>query len=689
MRLILLSGLLCLAAHWGAADVVLKMNVSSANQADVRVLENGEVEIRTTGGDPYVFLEPFAFDQLVTGESVLAFELFCPDGIGELEVFYGPPIQAGRSVATSEGLKSESWIQSSINLGQLSAGRWTPESNHLRMDFGRKAGVLIRMRDLRLRAPNDRERMAAEEVAQIRRKKQAQADAITSYLKEKRPAAISAVSVNEDEIVIDGRIERGGNQKSILLEVPMWVGPWERVLAREQVGSEPVPISAAGGEFRSVVPRFVDGRDRFGARWAVAEVDGDGEFALKSHFAYATDLVRSAKAPVEPIEMPSSRKGMGGVWANDILDELVELGVRHVTANMAITSLLSAEARAGWSTFKHAGRIWWVNPRVVDGHDRLIRFATQNGIVVSAIILVPFGEGEFSENLIHPEADRAGHYAMPNFTTEAGVGTYEAAIAFLAERYAQPGDPHGRITNWILHNEVDYGWEWTNMGRQPMEIFLETYIRSMRLVHFQARRFNPQARVFISLTHNWNVEEDLGWKTYSPKRMLEQLATYSRVEGDFEWGVAYHPYPQSLFKPDAWNDTLPTDSFDTPMITPKNIAVLDRWMRRPEMLFRGEKVRGVLLSEQGFHTDGYSEAALRLQGEAFVYMWEQMEGLESIEVFHNHRWIDHPAEGGLKLGIRTLPSAEHPYGERKPAWDVFKRLETKVDKESADRPWKR
>ena len=123
MRLILLTGFLILSAHRGAADVVLEMNASSANQAEVRVLENGELEIRTTGTDPYVLLQPFASDQLVGGESVLAFELFCPDGIDELEVFYGPPIQAGRSVATSGGLKSESWIQSSINLGQLSAGR--------------------------------------------------------------------------------------------------------------------------------------------------------------------------------------------------------------------------------------------------------------------------------------------------------------------------------------------------------------------------------------------------------------------------------------------------------------------------------------------------------------------------------------------------------------------------------------
>jgi hypothetical protein len=265
------------------------------------------------------------------------------------------------------------------------------------------------------------------------------------------------------------------------------------------------------------------------------------------------------------------------------------------------------------------------------------------------------------------------------------------------------------------------------MGAQPLAVYLDTYVRSMRIVHALARQYNPHARTFISLTHRWHVPVDPAWKTYPPRRMLELLAEYSRVEGDFEWGVAYHPYPQSLFKADAWNDTEPTDDFDTPLITPKNIAVLDRWMHREEMRFydgvpangveivapRGPvadggadgqsessglpseigvsdgapgearptlgKVRSVLLSEQGFHTPDYSEASERLQAAAFVYTWHKLRGLESIESFHNHRWVDHPREGGLRLGLRTLPVEGKPYGERKFAWRVYQALDTPAE----------
>jgi len=47
---------------------------------------------------------------------------------------------------------------------------------------------------------------------------------------------------------------------------------------------------------------------------------------------------------------------------------------------------------------------------------------------------------------------------------------------------------------------------WTNMGEQRLPRDLETYLRSARLVHHSARRFDPHARVFVSLTHHWTKQ---------------------------------------------------------------------------------------------------------------------------------------------------------------------------------------
>jgi hypothetical protein len=724
------------------AETPLALDPATRNQLEILREAEGVFALVTQGEDPFVLLRAIDPQALTAADHVLAFEYFCPDGINDLEIFFGPPIVAGQSFSAGEMRRAESWQPFSVDLREASGGRWSAKFNRLRLDFGRRAGIELRVRNLRLRPPNEAERQSAAERETIRRRKAAAAETVLLYLDTPRPARLTGVSVRHDEIEIQGVVTgQAGELK--LIEAQPWQELWnigrsrreEAQTSRDQVTPTNVMIDQslltsapaieleADGRFTSTMPRFDGPRDRLTSRWAVASLTPDREPRLLSHFVYATDLREACPHPDLDEKSTDGIKGMAGVWPNGILDELVELGVKHVTDNVWISDLFSLEPRAGWSTYRRNGRTWWVNPARVEAHDRLAGFATRHGMIVSGIILVGFGDGGFAKLLQHPEAERAGQYAMPDLTTRKGVEAYEAAIAFLAERYAQPGDPHGRITNWILHNEVDYGWEWTNMGAQPLAVYLDTYVRSMRIVHTLARQFNPHARVFISLTHNWNVPDDPAWKTYSPRRMLELLAKFSRVEGDFEWGVAYHPYPQSLFKADAWNDTLPTDDFDTPLITPKNIAVLDRWMHRPEMLFPGErdaevgtvaprgplagggangqsksterleaakaldgalgetrpttgKVRGVILSEQGYHTPDYSEASQRLQAAAFVYTWHKLRGLKSIEAFHNHRWVDHPQEGGLKLGVRTLPTDGKPYGDRKFAWGVYQALDT-------------
>ena len=214
------------------------------------------------------------------------------------------------------------------------------------------------------------------------------------------------------------------------------------------------------------------------------------------------------------------------------------------------------------------------------------------------------------------------------------------------------------------------------MGEAPIGVYMDTYVRSMRLCSMLARQFCPDARVFISLTHSWEVATDPKMRTYPPKNMLEMLAAFSKREGDFDWGVAYHPYPQSLFEAASWNDKNATFSYNTRFITPKNIEVLDAFMHEPFMRYRGSKLRPVILSEQGFHTRDYGEKQQRLQAAAFVYIFDKIRPLESIEGFQNHRWVDEAGEGGLMLGLRTLPDAQHPRGEKKFAWSIYQAIDT-------------
>ena len=313
-------------------------------------------------------------------------------------------------------------------------------------------------------------------------------------------------------------------------------------------------------------------------------------YALLSPAVYLDDHSIPAKFASDPITV-TTKKGMGGV--NGHIDELVELGVGSVTVNLTPMQFFRLEPGPGRIPFRYQNRTYYFEEEGKEGlakYDEIIRQCSDHKIKVALIVLIqkdgPEGIGQL---LAHPAMSKSGTYPMPNMTTEAATDAYGAILAFLGQRWGDRHGEHGYAPYWILHNEVDYGWTWTNMGEAPLGVYMDTYVRSMRLCSLLARQFNPDARVFISLTHNWESPPDPKMRTYAPRKMLEMLAAFSKREGDFDWGVAYHPYPQSLFEAASWNDKNATFSYATRFITPKNIEVLDAFMHEPFMLYRGEK----------------------------------------------------------------------------------------------------
>ena len=186
------------------------------------------------------------------------------------------------------------------------------------------------------------------------------------------------------------------------------------------------------------------------------------------------------------------------------------------------------------------------------------------------------------------------------------------------------------------------------------------------------RAESASPRVFVSVTHSWarpNSRSET--KNLAGKHLLEGLTAASRAGGDFGWEVAHHPYPQNLFEPRFWNDSLAMFGFDTPQITFKNVEVLPAWLRRPENLVDGQP-RGVILSEQGFHTPEGGDGE-EVQAAAYALAHHRIERIGGIDAFILHRHVDVRGEGGLLLGVRHLAPRDgsKPYGERKRSWFTF------------------
>ena len=217
------------------------------------------------------------------------------------------------------------------------------------------------------------------------------------------------------------------------------------------------------------------------------------------------------------------------------------------------------------------------------------------------------------------------------------------------------------------------------MGDQPIQRYVDTYVKSMRLVSNIVRQYDQNASVLASFTHSWTAVA--GSCSYTTKKMLDIINMYSSREGDFRWGLAYHPYPEDLTKPEFWkNDTHSTyDIEQTGYITFKNLEVISDWTLNPANKYKGTEKRVLFLSEQGTNSPSYSTKNLRLQAAGACWAWKKVAKLKGIDAMQWHNWQDNREEGGLRIGLRYYPDdADHP-GEPKPVWYVWQAAGTEKE----------
>lgn len=517
----------------------------------------------------------------------------------------------------------------------------------------------------------DEKRLAVNREDRVRQDRE-HAARLLAYLAKKFPDQITSVSADAGQIRIEGRL--GADSRGVLLaEVPMW----EDVTALRNSPETLLPIHATDqGRFVAGVSRAAGGgRDRLLSAWAVVAKAGD-HYEPTSAMHYVDSEESRAKLPPA---RPRSRKGLGGCPFES--PDMQELGIASVTLNIVLNEIISTQPASGRSPYDYAGRTWYIDDRIVAGYDRSMKTAAEHGWMVSAIILIaPVGnapQGAWVRDAAHPDADPSGRFVMPNFTTRAGVDAYAAAMNFVAERYSRPDGKYGRVHSWIMHNEINSGFFWTTAGDKTMLTYLELYQKSMRLACLIARQYDPYAKPFISLDHCWTKLPDP--RSYAARDLLERLVDFSRSEGDFPWGIAFHPYPQDIFSPRTWEDSEATFTFQTPFVTFKNLEVLDAWARQPRTAFQGRTPREIQLTEQGLNSRDYSEQAQAEQAAGLAYAWKKIEPLTTITAFQYHLWADERSEGGLRLGLRKFADDPQSPQGKKPIWRLFQAIGTREE----------
>lgn len=477
---------------------------------------------------------------------------------------------------------------------------------------------------------------------------------------------IDEISATPDSIVINITSDK----PYTLSEAPTYGEQGSFIVLRNNIESPQV-----------VLERFEKGVDRLYSKFVV--VDLSTSVISDAKPKSVTNL--TALYSHDPFEFlaPESIKGL----QVQMVDDAITLGAKHAALNVNIPAIID-RGDSPAETWSVDGVDIGINMGTIAHFDNQIRTLTDAGMTVALILLnyVP-SKPDPNNPFIHPKtnlAEAPNHLGAFNLTTREGFLHYRAATEFLAHRYTQPDRGYGWVQRYIVGNEVNSHWQWSNMGDIDEESFMRDYERAVRIADLAVRRYHPDARAFISLEHHWTIRYESETRATTGVRVLDLMETYSERGGDYPWAVAYHPYPENLFEPRFWNDATATLQFDTPRITFKNIEVLPAYLDQDRFRYEGS-MREIILSEQGFHTpDG--EDGETIQAAAYAYAYRKVEALRpAITSFILHRHVDHGHEGGLNLGLwsrdTNAPQPHIPLAKKK-SWSVFCDADTDIWEEA-------
>lgn len=401
-------------------------------------------------------------------------------------------------------------------------------------------------------------------------------------------------------------------------------------------------------------------------KFAVA-VKKDGEFVQVSTPGYITNPEAIAKYP-SVYHQPASKKGLL-IDPNKLRgNELDDLGVKQGAYNIPVARILGPSTSSAYSTihYTYNGRTYSFNGQVIAEYDLVFGTLTAKGISTTAIILNNYSPA-YSQ-LIHPNARSMGAapYYMFNGAEESGVEYMAAIGTFLAERYS--GSAHGRISNWVIANEINARKEWNYMAQTDVATYVEEYAKAFRVFYTAIKSVSSSARVYMPIDQQWdrNLSKN---PDYDGRDILDEFNRNIQSKGNIDWGLAQHPYNVPLTEPKIWKShKLVTHKADTSMMTMANIEVLTNYMQQEQFLNAEGEVRSIILSEQGYTSTG-GEA---VQAAAFAYAYYKVANNPYIDGFLLNRETDAGEEvaQGLAFGLNR------PDGSHKQIYNVFKYIDT-------------
>lgn len=330
-------------------------------------------------------------------------------------------------------------------------------------------------------------------------------------------------------------------------------------------------------------------------------------------------------------------------------EELTDLGVKYAIYNIPLSNIMGETTDEAFPTivYTYKGKDYYFDGNVINGYDGLFTYLTNMGMCSTAIVLNDWNE-DYLE-LIHPQArnqDSGAYYYMFNTAEEEGVRALEAVACFLTERYS--GGEHGMVYNWVIANEINQPRVWNYMNTKDVEYYSREFEKAFRIFYQAARSSYAYSKVYFSIDHDWNSNNNGNADYFNGKDLVTAFNAAAVKHGNYDWGIAIHPYPDPLARVNYWSQEYDKTQ-NAPILSIMNLNVLTDFLSQEAYLNTDGEVRSITITELGFS----SISGEKLQAAAFAYCYFIVDANPYIEAFILNRQTDAPGElvSGLAFGI--------------------------------------
>lgn len=349
-------------------------------------------------------------------------------------------------------------------------------------------------------------------------------------------------------------------------------------------------------------------------------------------------------------------------------EELTDLGVKHAIYNIPLSVVMGETTNQDYPTiiYTYEGKEYEFNGAAINSYDGLFAYLTGQNMCTTAVVLNDWNENFIQ--MIHPGArnrDSGALYYMFNTREEEGTKMLEAVACFLAERYS--GIEHGVISNWVIANEINQHKTWNYLDTRDIAYYTGEFEKAFRIFYQAVKSNYANAGVYFSIDHEWNSNDGHNRVYFNGREIIEQFNVVAGQHGNYDWGIAIHPYPDPLTRVNYWS--LEYDKTqDATLLTIMNLNVLTDFLEQEEYLNPDGEVRKISITELGFS----SRFGEKLQAAAFAYCYYIVEANPYIEALILSRQTDAPEEvvQGLSLGIYEYDGSE------KFLKDIFRYIDT-------------